>query len=302
MQTPRKQRVLVLGGNGFIGRYVVNRLRERGHEVTVGTRRVKHPETEIQLAFHGAQANQDLTARLDGYDAVVNTVGILRQRHKESYEQVHHVFVERLAEACAQTKCRLVHVSVLGLQNPVKSRFLLSKRRGELALKNTSADWAIVRPSIIDGEGGYGAKWFRRIAAWPIHIVPNNAKGMLCPIHVRDLASAICRVVEIAQLEQREFDLGGGDTLDVLEYLTLLKGRKPWLRVKVPGVCVRIFSHVFDLLHATPLSFGHYELLQRDNAPQMNALMNLINRAPRQLGRRAELINPVRTTQAKLYA
>ena len=56
------------------------------------------------------------------------------------------------------------------------------------------------------------------------------------------------------------------------------------LRCRVPNLATRLLAHACDLLHATPLSFGHWELLRHDNAPRVNHLPGLLGRAPREVG------------------
>lgn len=70
-----------------------------------------------------------------------------------------------LAQACAKLNVRLIHISVIGLTNLAKSRFIRSKFAGEQGILSSGAQAILVRPSLLDGTGGYGAKWFRRLAA-----------------------------------------------------------------------------------------------------------------------------------------
>jgi NADH dehydrogenase len=50
--------------------------------------------------------------------------------------------------------------------------------------------------------------------------------------------------------------------------------------VPVPGLLARLVSHICDLAHFSPFSFGHLELLRRDNVPCPNALPRLLGREP----------------------
>ena len=63
-----------------------------------------------------------------------------------------------LARTCRELPKRFVHVSALGLHADARSRFLTSKLAGEVAIKTSGGHWAIVRPSLLDGEGGCGAR------------------------------------------------------------------------------------------------------------------------------------------------
>ena len=130
----RRAVVLVLGGSGFIGRHAVTALLVRGAQVIIGSRQPgridrKLPEGALtclrrQARLEELQTPDDWAAALEGIDAVVNCVGILRQRGRETYQRVHHHAPAALAEACRQRQLRLIHVSALGLNHPARSRFL----------------------------------------------------------------------------------------------------------------------------------------------------------------------------------
>ncbi|MBB1087722.1 NAD(P)H-binding protein [Lysobacter sp. SG-8] len=291
-------RVLVLGGAGFIGRHVVDALDRQGALTVVGSRhpgrRLRHGVGPAQ-AFRNARFERltgaaDWAGPLAGVDAVVNCVGILRPRGRETYERVHHLAPAALAEACRARGLRLVHVSALGLEGPVRSRFLRSKRDGEAALRASGADWHIVRPSLLDGEGGFGARWLRRVARWPIHCLPADALGRIAVLDVRDLGDAIARLAlaPAGATSMREHELGGLHPCTLAEHLAALRRLHtdtPALQLEVPGWLARVASHACDLLHATPFSYGHWELLRQDNCPRDNRLPVLLGRAPRTVGR-----------------
>ena len=288
------QTVLVVGGRGFIGRHIVKQLKRLGAKVVVGTRNVQHVKFNRdpvrQVSLHEIHDAQGWVERLHGIDVVVNAVGILRQRRRETYEQVHHHAVALLAEVCEQQDIRLVHISALGLSNPIKSRFSQSKYRGELAIINSGANWALIRPSLVDGEGGYGAKWFRKVAKWPIQAFPSNAKGVFAPVDVDDLGEAIAKVALLmttAEEENRIYEFGGSQKVGLNAYLELLRPddiKQAAVKLKIPIILARLMSHLFDVLKVTPYSFGHYELLKFNNYPSVNRLKEVLGRDAKPLG------------------
>lgn len=225
-------------------------------------------------------------------DVVLNCVGILRQHGRATYERVHLQAPTALAAACRSHRRRLVHVSALGLSDDARSRFLTSKLAGERALQASGADWAIVRPSLLDGRGGFGAWWLRAVARLPVFAVPADAQGRIAALDVAELGEALARLcmrsaTELRLHESREFDLGGPEQMSLTEYIHALRRTytlRPALCVRFPGPLARLIAHACDLLHATPFSFGHWELLRRDNVPGVNRLPELLGRAPRRVG------------------
>lgn len=300
----KPRHALVLGGCGFIGRHAVQALLERGLRVSIGSRhRDPRPLAWLspglgraigwrQARLEGLLAAEDWTAVLSGIDVVINCVGILRQRGRETYERVHHLAPAALAGACAMTGVRLLHVTALGLESPVRSRFLTSKLMGERAIRVSGADWRLVRPSLLDGEGGYGARWIRRVARWPVHPLPADALGRIAALDVAELGTALATLAlreipaDAADVE-REFELGGPEALPIAELMQAIRrghqARPAW-RLAIPALLARLGSHACDLLHATPYSYGHYELLRHDNCPRHNRLPELLGRMPRRIG------------------
>jgi NADH dehydrogenase len=74
------------------------------------------------------------------------------------------------------------------------------------------------------------------------------------------------------------------------EYLGALRGvharehGHPALRLPVPAFLARLGSHACDLLHFSPYSYGHLELMRRDNVPATNLLPVLLGRMPTPVG------------------
>jgi NADH dehydrogenase len=192
-----------------------------------------------------------------------------------------------LAAACALTGRRLIHISALGLSATALSGFLRSKLAGERAVAASGSDYSIVRPSLLDGDGGFGARWFRRVARWPVHPVPADARGLIDALDVGELGEAIAVLCERTDTGAwREVELGGGVPRTVSDYLGSLRPSdlRPAAPVAVPAGLARFASHVFDVVHFSPLSFGHVELLRRDNVPHPNRLPELLGRTPSRIG------------------
>lgn len=282
----QKPKILVLGGNGFIGRQIVLQLADKA-EVVVGTRKPTKQANMLTVRMQTMLRVEDWLPLLQGIDVVVNSVGILRERKQESYAQVHTQAVAALANACAQTGTRMIQISALGLSMQAKSRFIRSKYLGEQAILASGAKATIVRPSLLDGEGGYGAKWFRRVAAWPVQFVMRSS-GLVAPLQVADLGEAVANVCLMpAEAMPRIAELGGNQVLSIPDYLSTLRrtlGKPAALQIATPRWVVRFASYLFDVMAWTPLSFGHFELMQGYNVPAINLLPVLLGRTPSAVG------------------
>ena len=95
----RMQRVAILGGAGFLGRYVVKRLAERGDVLTVGGRnaasakflKLKGDVGQVGLVNIAIDDEALLPAFVANDDIVVNLVGILQESGRQRFDLAHHV-------------------------------------------------------------------------------------------------------------------------------------------------------------------------------------------------------------------
>ena len=300
-------RVLVLGGTGFVGRHVAAALHRRGHEVLIATRRPKRAARALPAGLAACRLVEahlewlitphQWRPLLSGVDAVVNAVGLLRGRGRwESHERMHAEAPAALAAACARLGLRLIHVSTLGLHDLAQSAFVDSKLAGERAVAASGADYSIVRPALLDGEGGYTPGWLRRMANWPVHFIPRDARGHIAVLDVRDLGEAIAVLSEGRNNARwREVELGGAASVTLADLLAALRTKeRPALRIRLPAFLALLASQVCDLARVTPFSFGTLELLCRENAPRANMLPQLIGREStplRLVGREREVLD-----------
>ncbi|MEO6018228.1 MAG: NAD(P)H-binding protein [Polaromonas sp.] len=283
-------RVLVLGGTGFIGRHAVAALHADGAQVAIGSRHpARHQGRYAFAQMHAVRFEQLLQPQawaglLRGIDVVVNCVGILRQRPQESYDDVHHRAPAAIAGACASAGIRFIHTSALGLHQGAKSRFLSSKLLGEKAIAASGSDYAIVRPSLLDGEGGFGARWLRGLSRSPVHFIPRGARGGIAAMDAADLGMAFSALAALPTLARhREVELGGLHPYGYAEYLRKLRvdyTHARALQLPLPNWAARLGAHVCDALHFSPFSYGHWILMQRDNVPSPNRLPELLGREP----------------------
>src|SRR5579884_2600570 len=152
--------VTVFGGSGFIGRYVVMALARSGCRVKVA---VRHPELAGHLQPLGSvgqivaiQANirddASVNAAVQGADAVVNLVGILKPSGRQKFRAVHAEGAGRIAAAAKSAGARaMVHVSAIGADRNSSSAYARTKGEGEANVFKAYPEAVILRPSIVFG-------------------------------------------------------------------------------------------------------------------------------------------------------
>ncbi len=266
--------VLVLGGTGFVGRHVCEKLQRHGWSTTVPTRRalnasaVQHlPRlTVLEADVHDEAA---LTRLLTGQDAVVNLVAILHGT-EAAFERTHVELPIKLARACAAAGVRrVVHVSALGVSLDGPSRYQRSKARGEDVLRGAGLDLTILRPSVIFGAGDRFLNLFAQLqAVFPV--VPLAGAGArFQPVWVEDVASAVVACLDDVGLPMssvgQTFDCTGPGVYTLAD-LVRLAGRlgsreRPIL--PLPMALGRLQARLMELAPGEPL-------MSRDNLAAMS--------------------------------
>ncbi len=217
----RYQNILVLGGTGFLGRSVVDRLAAEGRRVRVATRRLTQarelavlPTVEIVEAdIHDPAALDRLLA---GCDAVVNLVGILHDPGTQHpygrwFCAVHVELPRRLTAACkARGIGRLLHVSALGADGNGPSAYLRSKGDGEDIVRSAGpAGTTIFRPSVVFGDGDRFLNRFAGLAACLPVLLLGRPDARLQPVWVEDVAAAIDNALDAQETFGKTYELCG---------------------------------------------------------------------------------------------
>jgi uncharacterized protein YbjT (DUF2867 family) len=230
--------VLVLGGSGFVGAHVCEKLVRQGCAVTVPTRRrsnaqgIQHlPQlTVLELDVHNQAALQRAVA---GHDAVVNLVAILHGS-QAAFHKAHVELPQKLARACAAAGVKqVVHVSALGAdaQQPdaAPSMYLRSKGQGEAALMQAAKDdttfaLTVLRPSVIFGAEDKFLNLFAKLQkVFPVMPLA-GAHAKFQPVWVQDVASAVvCSLQDRAAALQnpRVVELCGPDVYTLKELVQM---------------------------------------------------------------------------------
>ena len=115
----RYSRIAVLGGAGFVGRHVVNRLASDERDAIVPTRAREHAKSlfllpRVQIVEAAVRDPAALSRAIRGADAVINLVGILHPARRASFDDIHVGVAEAAIEACRALGIRrLIHMSAL---------------------------------------------------------------------------------------------------------------------------------------------------------------------------------------------
>src|SRR5437588_10723303 len=215
----KQHRAAILGGAGFIGRYVVKRLAERGDVLTVGGRtatgakylKLKGDVGQVGLINISIADEALLPAFVANNDIVVNLVGILQESGRQRFDLAHHVGPARLARVAREAGVeRFIHISAIGADPRSTSAYARTKAAGEEAVRDAFPTATILRPSIVFGPED---QFFNRFAALamasPVLPLIGGGETRFQPVYVGNVADAVMRCLDDPATAGRTYELGG---------------------------------------------------------------------------------------------
>lgn len=203
--------ILLIGGTGFLGGALARRLAGADFRVTLPTRRperVRHLAVLPTAQIVAADVHDPATlARLmEGQDAVVNLVGILRGNFRRAHAELPGKVA---AAARAAGIARLLHVSALGAAPDAPSSYLQTKAAGEAALQAAFPDATIFRPSVIFGRGDSFLTLFARLLRLAPVVPLACADARFQPVWVEDVVAAMVASLDRPESRGQTYPLCG---------------------------------------------------------------------------------------------
>ena len=266
----------VFGGSGFIGRYVVKRLAQRGYVVRVA---VRDPEAAQFLKTTGTVGQivplkapvtdeAGVTRAVRGAELVVNLVGILAESGAATFQAIHADGAGRVARlAAAAGVSRLVHLSSIGADPANPSRYGASKAAGEQAVRQGFPGATILRPSVIFGpEDNFFNRFAGMARMFPVMPVI-AADTKLQPVFVGDVADAILAALTRPDALGGLYELGGPRVMTMrtlLNYIMKETGhRRP--TIALSPCLARVQASILERLPGQLLTRDQLKMLGRDN-------------------------------------
>jgi uncharacterized protein YbjT (DUF2867 family) len=254
-------RIAVLGGTGFVGRSVCERLVRAGAAaVVVPTRRLTHaqhlrtlPPVDVRQA--DVHEDQSLRRVLLGCDAVVNLVAILHGSARE-FERVHVTLPRRLGQTCRSLGIqRVVHVSALGVSDDAPSAYLRSKAGGERALRDAGLRLTVLRPSVIFGANDQLLNLFATLQRWFPVMPLAGADAQLQPVWVEDVAAAVVASLERSSSVGQTIQCAGPEVMSLADLVRAAGryagGQRPV--VPLPAALARLQALAMEYMPGKPL-------------------------------------------------
>jgi len=289
------KRICILGGTGFVGKTLANRLNKDGYQLRVLTRNREQRRDDlivlpsVELIEADIHDQEQLNTRLAGCDAVINLVGILNEKGRDGsgFRRAHVELTGKIIQACsANAIVRLLYMSALNadaVNGP--SHYLRTKGEAEDRVHQAAGIRATsFRPSVIFGPRD---RFFNRFAALlkmtPMFFPLACAGTRFAPVFVEDVAEAMARTLTDPDSYGRRFTLVGPKTYtlqQLVQYTAQCLGINRTV-IPLPALLARLQAALFDFVPGKPFSTDNYLSATIDSISDHNDLRTLgINPTP----------------------
>ena len=272
-----KYDILLIGGNGFVGRVIAAQLQLAGYSVLVPTGHLSTarelrmlPKVHIEEAdIHEFDELQSLCARVKPNGAVINLVGVLHDKPAKPYGAIFkaaHVELPKNIITAMQMHGlkRYLHMSALGADSQGPSMYQRSKGDGEAAVKASNLDWAIFRPSVIFGAQDQFINLFSKLTKLFPAMPLANHQAQFQPVSVDDVATAFVQSLSMPKTIHQSYDLVGPTVYTMKEIVEFAarKAKTSCAIIPVPAFVGYLQALAFEFLPGPTL-------MSRDNIASM---------------------------------
>lgn len=281
------KRIAVLGGTGFVGLSLCNRLSRAGYELKVLTRSREYNRDNLlvlpglELVQTNVHDPERLKHHLADCDAVINLIGILNEKGNsgKGFKQAHVELVEKLIDACSENGIkRFLQMSALNADaTNGKSHYLRTKGEAEDLLHSNNAGINITsfRPSVIFGNHD---SFFNRFASLlkmtPLFFPLACHATKFAPVYVLDIAEIMARSLNDPDSYNQKLQLCGPQTYslkDLVNYTAQTLGLQRTI-ISLNDILSRIQATVFDFVPGKPFSTDNYLSAKTDSVCECNDL------------------------------
>ncbi|MBF0471993.1 MAG: NAD(P)H-binding protein [Gammaproteobacteria bacterium] len=293
-------RVAVVGGTGFVGSYLTEGLLARGDQPVLLVRPGSEPRVNSrqceQVAGYVDQP-QALEQLLEGADAVIHLVGILREMpsrgvtfEKCQYDSPLHLM--RAAEKMGVKRFLLMSANGVKAEG---TAYQMTKYRADEALQASALEWTIFRPSVLFGDPRgrmeFATQLYREIISIPAPsplfyqgLLPLNAGSMaMTPIHVSDVVAVMLASLDRQEMVGKIYPLGGGREVSWKEILKTIAAatHRRFFALPVPVWAIHSVAALLDRFEEFPITRDQLTMLLEGNCCDSEEIFQQLGITPR---------------------
>ena len=269
--------ILIFGSSGQIGKALIRKFTKNNYKVTAVTRSIHQKGYQIktqsnygylELEEINSFNEENISKLMENSSVCINLIGILYEKKKNHFNIIHSDLPALLSKVAKKKSIKqLIHLSALGIDASVDSKYAISKLDGENKVKENFPKAVILRPSLVYSvDDNFTTNFMSLLSILPMMPLYYEGKTKFTPIHVSDLANIIFNIVE-KKIYGEIIECIGPEVLTFKEILLkILKSiNKKRFLFSMPLFLAKINSKLFQLMQNPLLTIDQLRLLKYDN-------------------------------------
>ena len=268
---------LIFGGSGQIGRHLIRKLTKNDYKVIVVTRNIHQKGHIIKTQGNAGyidivEANifddAKIKSLFERVDICINLIGILYEKKRSSFRNIHTLFPSLVAKLCKQNNLKhFIHLSALGVSEATDSDYAKSKLEGEKEILKNFPLSTILRPSVVYSvDDNFTTNFMTLLNRLPLFPLYYNGQTKFMPIHSSDLVDIIYNIIS-KNIYSQVIECVGTETLtlkEIIEKLLNLMNKRRFL-LPMPLFFGKLSAKFFQLFPKPLLTEDQLKLLKYDN-------------------------------------
>ena len=282
-----KSKIVIFGASGQIGKSLIRKLTKSNYRVVAITRNIHQKGYVLKTQSNSGYLEIVETSIFDekkiqeiikDADICINLVGILFEKGKiNTFQNIHENFPLMLAKTCKKNNIQhFIHLSALGIDKAVDSKYAISKLKGEKNIKNNFENYTILRPSIVySREDSFTTNFMSLLSLLPFFPLYYNGKTIFTPIHCSDLTKIIFEIIN-KEIKNLTIDCIGPEKISFKKIIQILLEliKKNRVLIPLPTLLAKFSASFFQKLPKPLITVDQLKLLKYDNVASGNFKTN----------------------------
>ncbi|MDA9722845.1 complex I NDUFA9 subunit family protein [Candidatus Pelagibacter sp.] len=269
--------ILIFGSSGQIGKSLIRKFTKNNYRVIAVTRSIHRKGYQIKTQSNygyleveemNSFTEDNVSKLMDRASICINLIGILYEKKKNEFDLIHSNLPSLLSKVASQKSIdQFIHISALGIEDAIDSRYAQSKLDGENKIKKNFTKFLILKPSIVYSvDDNFTTNFMRLLSLIPFMPLYYSGRTKFTPIHVSDLTNIIYESVQ-KKITNETIECFGPEVLTFKEIiLNILKSiNKKRLLIPLPLSLAKINAKIFEIMPKPLLTMDQLKLLKYDN-------------------------------------
>ena len=269
--------ILIFGSSGQIGKSLIRIFTKNNYRVIAVTRSIHRKgyiiKTQsnygyLEMEEVNSFSEENISRLMKKSSICINLIGILYEKKENQFDLIHSDLPTLLSKLASKNSLsQFIHLSALGIESAIDSKYAMSKLSGENKVRQNFPDYVVLKPSIVYSvDDNFTTNFMGLLSMLPVMPLYYNGKTKFTPIHVSDLSKIIFEIIH-KKIVGQTIECIGPEVFTFKEIiLKILKSiKKKRFLFSLPLPLAKINAKLFQLMPKPLITLDQLRLLKYDN-------------------------------------